>query len=94
VSSFCPSCIPCIIFITFPSSSRLIRDVRQLRLLFRREDGPRLVTRDSGYSKGVIENYFFLLKDMSLGDEQIAKHLAQAGMDAGAWSVTRLLEQL
>jgi hypothetical protein len=33
---------------TFPSSSRLVRDVRQLRLLFRREDGPRLVTRDSG----------------------------------------------
>jgi hypothetical protein len=30
---------------TFPSSSRLVRDVR--RLLFRREDGPRLVTRDN-----------------------------------------------
>jgi hypothetical protein len=30
-----------------------------------------------------FENYFFFLKEMSLGDEQIAKRLVQVGTDVG-----------
>ena len=48
------------------------------------------ITRESGhlhpYLRSVVENYFALLKEMSLGEEEIYERIAQVGIDAGARS--------
>jgi hypothetical protein len=46
--------------------------------------------------RDALSNYFALLKDMSLGDEEIRERLAQVGIDAGSdpQSYNKLLGQL
>jgi len=57
-------------------------------------------TRETGHLhpdlRVVLENYSGLLKEMSLGDEEIRKRLVQVGIDAGFdfQSYGKLLEQL